>query len=62
MPWIQDKIESLWPHVDVACTGPCLAVTIPDLVPAQTYEVKVRAHNAYGFGAATAVQQFTTTP
>lgn len=62
VPWIQDKIESLWPYVDVACTGPCLAVTIPDLVPAQTYEVKVRAHNAYGFGAATAVQQFTTTP
>ncbi len=61
-PWIQDKIESLWPHLDVSCAGPCLAATIPDLVPAQTYEVKVRAHNAYGFGAATAVQQFTTTP
>ena len=53
VPWIQDNIEAMWPHVDVTCPAApnCLSATLSGLTPGVTYEVRVRAKNAYGYGA-----------
>jgi hypothetical protein len=57
VPWIQDHIDALWPSVDVLCPAgvTCTNVEIPGLTNGSAIEVKVKAHNAFGFGSGSAV-------
>ncbi|MFM2077617.1 MAG: hypothetical protein RJA49_1507 [Actinomycetota bacterium] len=56
--WIQSQVETLWPHIDVTCTSPCNAAALTGLVDGQAYEIRVRAHNALGYGAAAMTNTF----
>ncbi|MFZ4719567.1 MAG: trypsin-like serine protease [Ilumatobacteraceae bacterium] len=49
--WIQDRVESTWPSIDVRCTSPCLSTQLTGLTNDVAMEVKVRARTQYGLGA-----------
>ncbi len=57
VPWIQDQIEAIWPHVDVACIAATCTGLIPGLTNGEPIEFKIRAINVVGLGAASALNQ-----